>query len=128
MPARFKRNKKWAFDSSKAFSVFVGILFLIPIGFLAFSNWKISKKRTDLKAQLEILQKRAEDLEQRKNELKGQVFGPSEEDFWEKKVRDQGYKKPGEEVAVVLGPDNQASEKAEIKNLFEQILEKLKFW
>lgn len=128
MVAKFKGSKKRAFDSSQAFSVFVGILFLIPIGFLVFSSWKISKKRADLQAQLEILQKRAEDLEQRKNELKGQVFGSIEENFWEKQVRSQGYKKPGEEVAVVLPPDNQVPAKTESKTIFEQILEKIKFW
>jgi cell division protein FtsB len=128
MVAKFKKNKKKRIGSTRAFSVIMGILFLMPLGFLAFSNWQISRKRAELKDQLELLQKKIEILDQRKKELTSQVSAPIEDNFWENKLREQGYSKPGEEMTVILPQEGESPEKPESKNLFEQILEKIKFW
>ena len=108
------------------FSTLIGILTLLVIGFLIFSNLKISQKRAELTSRIETLKKEIQILEEKNQELRASLTQTESESYWEEKIREQGYKKPGEEQVVVLPPEkSQEQEVKEQKNFWQKFLEKL---
>ena len=99
------------------------------IGFLIISNWRISKKRSDLGSQIENLQEQIKTLEDQKSKLEAGISQGQSETFLEEQAREKlGLKKPGEEVVAVLPPKETAEQKPqENKSLWQKILEKLGF-
>ena len=124
MIADFKKVKKRGTLKSIFFSIFLGLIFLATISFLVFSNWKINQKRTELQNKIDNLKKEIENLETKKTDLEAGISQTAEEIYWEEKIREQGYKKPGEEQVVVLPPEELLkSESTGSQNLSEKILE-----
>ncbi len=102
------------------FSSLLALFLLLIAGFLVFSNLKINQKRAELKNRIEELRKEVELLEKRNEELKSGIFQTESDAYWEAKLYEQGYKKPGEEAIVVLPPEEESS--------LEKPTEEKKWW
>lgn len=114
-----KKIKKRKSYQTLFFSVLLGLLTLIVIGFLIISNWRINQKRTEYKARIEALEKEIQILEEKSKELESQISQASSETFLEKEAREKlGLKKPGEEVVVVLPPKESKEEKTKEEKHF----------
>jgi cell division protein FtsB len=113
MVAIFKKTKKRTSWQTVLMSVMLGILFLGLMGFLLVSNWKINKKRQELNQEIRQLEKQTEILRERKKTLEAGLSQSQAEGFQEEKIRDQGYKKPGEEVIAILRDQAPAGQKQE---------------
>ncbi len=130
MIQKVKKFKKRETRQTIFFSLFLGFLILIIIGFLIISNWKINQKRVQFQSQIETLRREIQVLEEKKQELEAGISQTKREGYLEKEARERlGLKKPGEEVVAVLPPRiNQEERASEEKSFLEEILEKLKFW
>jgi len=102
-------------------------MILATISFLIFSNLKINKKRVELNVRIENLKKGIKVLEREKQDLSAKIFQVGTEDYLEKEARERfNLKKPGEEVVVILSPEEGQEEKlGEQKSFWQRILEKL---
>lgn len=101
-------------------SVLLIITILAVIGFLTFSNLKINQRRAELRSQIEAIKKEIQFLEEKNQELRAGISRTESESYWEEKVREQGYKKPGEEQVVVLPPEESKEEKTKAEKSFWQ--------
>lgn len=109
------------------FPLFLGVLFLIIIISLVFSNWKINKRRNELGDRIIQLRQELEVLEERKGELEAGVSQTLQSDHVEKNLREKGlYKKEGEEMVVIIPPEEEEEIEEEEKGIWEKILGKLK--
>ncbi len=127
MIAKNKRIKKDGRFQNIFFSVIIGIFLFGVIGFFVSSNIKINQKRTEMIGRIEELKKEIEVLEKKNEELQSGIIQTGSESYWEEKMREQGYKKPGEEAVVVLPPEEQQEESAgEEKNFWEKIFDPVK--
>jgi hypothetical protein len=109
--------------------LFIGLVVLVILLYLIDANIKINNERDNLAIRLNSAQKELENLENQKKDYESRLSKIGSDEFWEKNLRDQGYKKPGEEIFVVLPPENPTStvKVPENKNFFKKILEKLGF-
>jgi len=111
------------------FSILTGFLLVLATGFLIFSNLKISQRRSELTAKIEDLKKEIQILEEKNQELRAGITKTYSESYWEEKIREQGYKKPGEEQIVVLPPEEVEKEEEKTfwnpQNWWEWIKSKL---
>ncbi len=125
MVTKFKKTKK---DQGVLFSILILILFTGLIGSMVYSNWRINQKRTELMSRIETLKKEISDLEEKNTKLEAGITQTEKESYWEEKIREQGYKREGEEQVVVLPPKEGKSTSTESqKNFLEKIIEKLGF-
>jgi cell division protein FtsB len=123
-PRRFRKNSL----QTIFFSILIGGLLVSAIGFLIFSNLKISQRRTELTTRIEDLKKEIQILEKKNQELRAGIIQTENESYWEEKIREQGYKKAGEEQVVVLPPEEgEEGETGGQESLWQRILEKLGF-
>lgn len=102
MAVRIPRAKKNKSLKSRLTSAFAGAVALGVIIFLGFSNWRMYLDRQKMQSQVESLHEQIQILEERRQVLKAGLEATKGQDFQEEKMRDQGYKKPGEEVIAVL--------------------------
>ena len=94
---------------------------------MVFSNWKISKRREELTAQIESLKEEIDVLEQERQELETGISKTEKESYWEEKAREQGYVKEGENPVVVIPPEeSQGEEVVQEKGFFSSLLAKVK--
>ena len=109
------KSRRFRKDSHQTifFSILIGILLAAPIGFLTFSNLKISQRRAELTAKIEDFKKEIQILEKKNQELRAGITQTESESYWEERIREQGYKKPGEEQIVVLPPEGGEVKKEE---------------
>ena len=106
----------------------IALVLLVGVfGFLIFSNWRISQKRSVLKEQIEVLKKGIQAAESRRLKLEAGILDTEKESYWEGKIREQGYKKEGEEQVVVLPPNESEKSAATEKNFWQQFLQKFGF-
>lgn len=125
MNKKIKRRRE-AFQNL-IFPLFLGFLFFIIVSFLIISNLKINKRRDELNQRLETLKTELQSLEERKQELEAGVSQTEDMDYTEKLLREKGlYKKEGEEVVVILPPEEEKGEAPAEKSIWEKILGKLK--
>lgn len=117
MISKSRRIRKRNSHQTIFFLILIGSLLVLVIGFLIFSNLKISQRRTDLIAKIEDFKKEIQILEEKNQELRAGIAQTESESYWEERIREQGYKKPGEEQVVVL-----PSEEGEVKK------EESSFW
>ena len=111
---------------SKVFSTILILLVSIIAGLLIFSNWKMAKKRKELTAKIENLKATIEALEERNKKLKEGISKTEKESFWEAKIREQGYQKPGETVVVIKKESQGQESEVASKNLWGKFLEEIK--
>ena len=127
MVTRIKKQRKKKSKEEIIFQAVFFVLILFFIGFLAFSNWKISKKREDLTTKIESLKKEIEFLEQEKQELEIGISETEKESYWEEKVREQGYVKEGENPVVVIPPEESLGEEGiQEEGFLDSLLSKIK--
>lgn len=123
---KFERKRKRSLQDI-FFPIFLGVLFIIIVVFLIFSNLKISKRRSELTERLMQLRQEAQLLEERNEQLEAGVSQTLEIDYTEKVLREKGlYKKEGEEMVVILPPEEEEEVEEEEKSIWEKILGKLK--
>jgi cell division protein FtsB len=109
-----KLDKKRKRSKNNSFSLFfLALIFLMIIVFLAVSNYRISQKRAELKAQEKYLYEQLMILEQREDELQIQALGSESEEYLETEARERfNLRKPGEAVVTVLpSEEDEAKEK-----------------
>jgi cell division protein FtsB len=125
MIAKNKKKQKESSLSAILFSiVLLGAMFSM-VGFLVVSNWKISNKRADLRVRINELQQEIQYLEEEKQGLQAGIQQVTEDEYVEEKIRNQGYKKPGEEVVVVKSAENEESQNLkESQGILDRILGK----
>ncbi|PIU98262.1 hypothetical protein COS61_02325 [Candidatus Wolfebacteria bacterium CG03_land_8_20_14_0_80_40_12] len=121
------RKTKKGLRQNIFFSVLLGVLLLVVVGSLIIANWRINQKRAEYHAQIEALQAELQALETKRQQLQAQISQTAEEDYWEEKIREQGYKKPGEEVVTVL-PAEEETTGEPAKGFWGQVWDKIKFW
>jgi hypothetical protein len=98
------------------------------IGLLLSANFQINKKRSELSAQVSYLEKELRALEEKKAQHEQGLMRAETDEFWEEKLREQGYKRPGEEVFVVVPQEEVKQQEAETeKSFWRRLLEKLGF-
>ena len=113
------------------FSILIGLLLVLAVSFIIFSNFKISQRRAELTAKIEGLREEIQILEKKNQELRAGIIKTESDSYWEERIREQGYKKPGEEQIVVLPPEGGEVKKEEEKtfwnpqNWWEWIKEKI---
>ena len=126
--ARFAREARRGSRQNIFFSVLLGVLLFVVVGFLIISNWRINQKRTEYQAQIEVLQAELQVLETKRQQLQAQIFQTSEESYLEKEAREQlNLKKPGEEVVTVLPAEEETTGEPE-KGFWGKVWDKIKFW
>ncbi len=121
------RIKKGETSQPILFSALIGILTVVLIAFLIIANIKINQKRGELAGRIDSLYQEIKTLEETKKKLEAGIGQAQSEIYWEGKVREQGFEKPGEETVVVLPPEEQKQTPIKQKGFFEKILEKLGF-
>ena len=110
-------------------SFFLGITALALIVFLAFSNWRIYQNRAATASEIKKLEEQFQILQERKKSLEAGLDAAQGESFQEEKLREQGYKKPGEEVIAVLQEkslDATKQESANDSNFWSNLWQKIK--
>ena len=128
MISKSRRIRKRDSYQTIFFSILIGSLLVLAIGFLIFSNLTINQRRAELTAKIEDLNKELQFLEKKNQELRAGITQTESESYWEERIREQGYKKPGEEQVVVLSPEEGEEGKAGgQKSLWQRILEKIGF-
>ena len=127
MITKFKKYKKGKKDFWQSFLRFIILsgLVLGLISFLVISNWRVNRKRAELLLKLESLQEEVQLLEERNNELQEGMDQVNQDEYWEEKIREQGYKKEGEEAIVVKKEMEEEKPEAE-QGFWERLLGKFK--
>ncbi len=127
MVAKLKKNKKEVFQAV-LFAIFLGFLTLGFVAFFIISDFRISQKRRDLQAQIGNLQKEIQSVQEKNSQLQEGISQTEKDAYWEEKIREQGYKKPGEEQVVVLPSQGSGNEQSkEQKNFWQKLLDKIGF-
>jgi len=107
-------------------SLFIAVLIIGAIIYLTFSIINIKKERANIGAELDALKSQAQSAEKKNEELKSGISEKQTEEYWEGKAREEGYKKPGEEVVIVVPSEaGKNNEKIEEKNIWQKFLEKI---
>jgi cell division protein FtsB len=122
MITKIKKRKKGEFFQNILLSVLIGISLLGVVGFLVVSNLRINQKRTELISKIESLKKEIQVLEEKKEKIEAGITQTESETYWEEKLREQGYKRPGEETVVVLPPEEKEEKVEEEKSFWEKII------
>ncbi len=127
MITKNRKNQKESSWTAIFFSaVLLGMMFAL-VSFLVVSNWNINKKRADLRARINQLQQEIQELEKEKQALQAGIKRSLEDEYLEEKIRNQGYKKPGEGVVVVKGAEGEENKDLEkSRGIWDRILEKFK--
>jgi cell division protein FtsB len=127
MIAKNKKNRKEVFQAV-FFAIFLAVLTMGFIAFFVISDFRITKRRNEMLGQISNLQKEIQATEEKNAKLKEGISQTGKDAYWEEKIREQGYKKPGEEQVVVLPPqDSSITPLQEQKNFWQKILEKIGF-
>ena len=102
MIPKYKKEKKGSCQNI-FFSVLIGSLIFIIVGFLVVSNIKMNRKRALLNIQINQLKEEVRLLEEKKHNFQAQLNPSKQEEYLEKEAREKlNLKKPGEEVVTVL--------------------------
>lgn len=127
MITKTKIQKKKKSKKDIVFQTFFLILTLFFIGFLAFSSFKINKKRAELTEKIKSLKEEIEFLEKEKEQFEAGISQTEKESYWEERVREQGYVKEGENPVVIIPLTGAQEEELEKTQSFSQrLLEKIK--
>lgn len=110
---------------------FLGIAFLVIIFFLINANLRINKEKSEILKQIKTLEDDLKDLEEQKSYYEKKVLSAQSSDFWEEKLREQEYKKKGEDVFVIISPNKELNTTTEPavkeKTRWQKFLEKIGF-
>lgn len=116
MITNFGRKKRAVSGRNIFFSVLLGILLIIVIGFLVSTNIRIKQRREKLISRIENLKNEIQILEEKNKELKTKISQSETKEYLEKVAREQfGLKAPGEEVVVISKEKSEGEEGVELK-------------
>lgn len=87
---------------------------------MVFSNLRLAGKIEELIREREKLERKIEILKEKKKNLEAKISKSQTEDFFEEKLREQGYQRPGEKQVVILPPEEK-TEKG--KNFFQNFFD-----
>ncbi len=118
---RKRRTKKEKLQT-KIFSAILGVSIFIIAGFLIFSNWKIAKKRNELLLKIDSLKKQIQTTQTRNEQLRSGISESEEQDYWETRIREQGYQKPGETAVVIKKQETAEQTQESRQNIWEKLL------
>lgn len=123
-----KKQKKKGAWHQLLLVIFLGIPMLALIIFLGISDIRIYKNRRAVDSELNNFKQQIEVLQQQNAALKQGLGDVSQENFKEEKMRDQGYKKPGEEVWAIIGQNSQntKNQPSSENNFWQNIFNKIK--
>jgi len=122
MVAKIKQPTKKEVRHNIFFSVVIAVFLFGVLGFLIVSNLRIGSKRTEMTNRIDELKQEISQLEERNTQLRAGIIETESDVYWEGKVREQGYKKEGEEAVVVLPPEEETEESIkEEKSLWQKI-------
>lgn len=127
MITNLKKSKKrsWA---TVFFSIVLVFLSIGTIGFLVFTNWKISQKRADLQEKIKTYEREIQSLQEKISSLQAGISQTQSQDYQLKKLYEQGYFEKGSKPVVVLPPEKKKEERVlEPKNIWQKFLESLGF-
>jgi cell division protein FtsB len=115
------RSKREIFPN---FLLFLIILFFVS--FLIISNFKIFQKRKEIIKKINNLKKEIEMLEEKNKSLKARISETGKKDYWEEKIRQEGYIREGESQIVVLPPKETEKKETENQGFPEKLFEKIR--
>lgn len=129
MLAKNKKIKKKGSYKDIIFPILIGAFIFVIAVFLIISNFNISRKRGEMTARIDELNREIKILEERNEKLKAGLVDTETDIYWEERLREQGFALPGEEAIVILPPESgeTASTGEQEKNIFEKIWEKIGF-
>jgi len=127
MVAKTKKREKGGSFQNIFFSLLIGVVLLGAVGFLIVSSLSIDKKRTEMTERIEELREEIRLLEEKNDNLRAGIIQTESDVYWEEKMRERGYKKPGEEAVVVLPPEETEEESGEEKSFWQKFLDKIGF-
>lgn len=127
MIAKKRKDKKREFLQGIFFSSLIGIFLLGAIGFLVVSSLNINQKRSEMVERIGELKEEIMLLEENNDKLRAGIIQAESDVYWEEKIRERGYKKPGEEAVVVLPPEEMKEEQVPEKSLWQKFLDKIGF-
>lgn len=104
MIKEFFKNKKDNLSSTLKILLLVAIL-----AFLTSVNINLYKQNKEKDEQLNQLRSELDQKEERFKDLEESISEVEREEYWESRIREQGYKKPGEEQVVVLPSEEKDS-------------------
>ncbi|MCP6718969.1 MAG: septum formation initiator family protein [Patescibacteria group bacterium] len=104
--------------------IFFGLI-LFFVGLLLISNYRMTKKRAELREKVESLRQEIQILQQEGQNLEAGISQTQKDIYWEEKVREQGYVKEGENQVVVIGSEEEGNEEIKTQS-FKGFLEKIK--
>jgi len=120
------KNKKKKNDTqSMVFPIILGLLFVAMVSFLVISDLRINQKRGEMLNTIDELQQEIDTLESQKEELESGLIDTEDATYWEGKLREQGYKKPGEEAVVVLPSEETEETQTPEKSFWQRIKDAL---
>lgn len=127
MVATFRFKKQRPARNNPSLKLFFLLVLLLLVPFLAFSNFQIARRRADLSAKIQELQKEVTEQQKQNAELKLNLDASSQSDYLERVAREKfQLKKPGESVVAVLpSPTPLANTTESSKSWWQMILEKL---
>jgi len=123
MIAKYKKIKRRQFGQKNLTRTLIVLLFLSIAGFLVVANLRIRPHWLELEKKLAELKKQAEILQEKNEALKAGLQQTQSDVYWEARLREQGYIKPGEQAIVVYPEET----KEEVKNTEGTTTEK-NFW
>ena len=122
------KKKKKEKNHSLYFSIILGVLVTVIIGFLVFSNIKMSQKKAVLTERYAFLQEQLRLLEQRKKDLEAGISYQGTEEYLEGIAKDKlNLRYEGEQVVSVVKNDEEDKTKEE-ENFLTKFLNKMRFW
>lgn len=126
MITKIKKKKKL---SGLLFGIFLIILVLLSTTAFIVSNWKIQKKRSELKVQTEQLEKEIKEAERRNQELRAGISQSLTETSLEREARERfNLKKPEEQVVTVLPAEEEEKKIEENKSFWQKIWDPIKYF
>ena len=127
MVAKTKKREKGVSFQNVFFSFLIGFFLLGTVGFLVVSSLNINQKRSEMTERIGELKEEIRLLEERNDSLRAGIIDTESDVYWEEKMRERGYKKPGEEAVVVLPPEETKEEPTGEKSLWQKFLDKIGF-
>ena len=101
---------------------------MLLILFLFDANFRINRKRNQLQSQISQLEEELKERQAKKAQYEQGLSRAKTQEFLEEKIREQGYQKPGEEVFVVVPPEEDKQEEVKKEKTFwQKLLEKIGF-
>ena len=91
-------------------SIFLAIFLIGFLYILVSSNFKLRKRRAEIIKRIESIQKEIQRLEKENQAFQAKIFQKDTPEFLEKEARERfNLKKPGEEVVVIVEPEEALS-------------------